>query len=162
MVRKFTRRFDSQAPRNPNAELYDSHVLRPSSWGTAYIVPGGARKSAFHTSLTCEALLRTLELTRRLGHDLDVVPVELRQACQAYAVCPMCSERYVSSPQYRRCLVWLDADWRPGAVLLEWRRAADRVWHGVVVVRRWRGRGSFALAMPEHDLKKLGHALPSR
>ncbi|MEU1729235.1 hypothetical protein [Nonomuraea sp. NPDC005692] len=154
MVRKFTRRFDAQAPRNPDAELYDTHVPKSDSWGTAYTVPGARPRSAFHLSLECEALWRTLELVESLGQELDLVPIGLAHARQTLTACPMCARRHDGHFEYRLCDVRLGSKWLPTGVVLEWRQGTDGDWHGVVVIRRGSGSGSYAVTKPRVDLQE--------
>ncbi len=117
MAGKFTRRFDAQAPRNPHAELYDTHVPPPNSWRTAYTVPGARPRSAFHLSRECEALWRTLELVESLGLKSSLVAIELERALQTLTACPMCARRYKSNFTYLLCHVRLGAHWHSAAVL---------------------------------------------
>ncbi|MFF3762965.1 hypothetical protein ACFYYR_02565 [Streptomyces sp. NPDC001922] len=89
--------------------------------------------SVFHRTTACEALYDGQRKAQRFGRETHTprnVALSVAQA-EGRGACIPCFPDYRPSAQTKPCKVLVDGAWLPG-LLIEWRRAPDGRWSGVV------------------------------
>jgi hypothetical protein len=140
MVSRFTRKFDPEKPRDPAAELYDTHRPPPPTRipyprpGTVLVLPGGRPHSLYHRKRDCEALIADVRLTAQCGQDLRPAPANLQAVRDRDDLvgCPLCLGTETDYAKFKACSVDVGSRRHEGMLLL-WRKDPGIGWCGVVV-----------------------------
>lgn len=142
MVRRFTRKFDPQKPRDYESELYDTHQARQrpaiprAPIGSVLVLPGSRPHALYHSLHDCVALVADTHLAEHCGHEARVTVSKLKlvRTMKDRVGCVLCLPTETDYTKIKNCLISADSGSLEG-MLLQWRRDRTRRWHGIVVYK---------------------------